>query len=66
MTGRGGVYQSLAAGGTPAQASHSGLGARLVEEHQAIAVYLGRALSPRLALLDDIGAILFAGMERLF
>jgi hypothetical protein len=66
MAGRGGIHQSLASRSTAAQASHIGLGAGLVEEDQASEVYLARSLSPGLTLFYDVGAILLAGVERLF
>ena len=58
--------QPLAARGPPIEPGHLGGGCSLVDEHQLLRVEVGLALEPCLALRQDVGAILLAGMRGLF
>ena len=58
--------QPLAAQGPPIEPGHLGGGCSLVDEHQLLWGEVGLALEPCLALRQDVGAILLAGMRGLF
>jgi len=58
--------QALAARSAAVGAGHVGLRPGLVDEDQPLRVEVGLALEPGLAPLQDIGAILLAGVRGLF
>ena len=58
--------QPLAARSPSIDPRHLGGGCRLVDEYQLLRVEVRLALEPCLALRQDVGAILLAGMRGLF
>jgi hypothetical protein len=59
-------HQALAARSPPAQAGHVRFGCRFVEEDQARGIEARLEAFPEAPLFSDIGAVLLAGVERLF
>ena len=60
------VNQTLAPRSPAAQTRHVGLGPRLVDEDQTPCINFAGERSPVVAALDDIRAVLFRGVDRLF
>ena len=58
--------QALAARGAAVGAGHVGRRPGLVDEDQALGIEIGLALEPGLAPLQDVGAVLLAGVRGLF
>ena len=58
--------QAFAAAATAMRAGHLGRGPGLVDEDEAVGVEIDLAVEPRLAPLQDVGAILLAGVRSLF
>ena len=50
----------------PMVARHVGRGPRLVDEDEPVGIEVELRLEPRLPALQDVGAVLLAGMGRLF
>ena len=64
-TGSGGMY-AAAPQRAPAQPGHVGLGSAFIDEYKPRRVQSTLEPPPLLACLQDIGAVLLAGAERLF
>ena len=58
--------QALAARGAAVGARHVGLRPGLVDEDQALGIEVGLGVEPGLPPLQDVGAILLAGVRGLF
>jgi hypothetical protein len=57
---------ALASRGPPTQARHVGLCARFINKYQPFRAEAALETTPFFAGFDDVGAVLFAGSERLF
>jgi len=57
--------QALAARAAPMAARHVGRGPGFVDEDEAVGVEVELAVEPRLAVRQDVGPILLAGVGRL-
>ena len=58
--------QPRAAAAAPVPAGHVGFGPGLVDEHPALRVKLALMRLPPVSATGDVGAILFAGVQRFF
>lgn len=66
MPARSAINYPATAYGPSVQPGHIGLGSAFVEEDQTMRIHAVEAFPPRLALGLYIGALLFAGVQRLF
>ena len=66
MPMRDGCPAPLASWRTPAQPRHLGRGATFIDEDQPFGIKIGLGVEPGFAATCHVGALLFAGMRRLF
>jgi hypothetical protein len=66
MTMRHADPEPFATRAAAAAARHVGRGPGLVDEDEAFGIEIGLTVEPVLPALQDVGAVLLAGMRRLF